>query len=226
MPAQLNNDNGFVDSLKSHWKADARVLLISAEPGNPERNDMIMDMLRESFLMSGLPIGGFWVCDERNEEIVRSLSSYDVVILSGGHVPTQNAFFHKLRLQERMKTFDGIVIGISAGTMNSAEIVYAQPELEGESTDKEYQRFLPGMGITTAMILPHYQAVREAVLDGKRLIEDITLPDSFGKTFYALVDGSYVLILDGKQILYGEGYLLADGTIRQICKKGEHICIG
>ena len=32
--------------------------------------------------------------------------------------------------------------------MNCAETVYAQPELEGESMDPEYQRFLPGFGIT------------------------------------------------------------------------------
>lgn len=42
--------------------------------------------------------------------------------------------------------------------------VYAQPELEGE------------------------------VLDGKRLFEDITYSDSYGREFYALEDGSYFLI--------------------------------
>jgi len=50
------------------------------------------------------------------------LYDYDVVILAGGHAPTQNAFFHKIKLKELLKIFDGIVIGISAGTMNCADV--------------------------------------------------------------------------------------------------------
>lgn len=77
--------------------------------------------------MSGLSIGQMHICDKRNEDIVNQISEYDVMILAGGHVPTQNAFFQKIQLKERIKDFDGIMIGISAGTMNSAEIIYGQP---------------------------------------------------------------------------------------------------
>lgn len=164
-------------------------------------------------------------CDYRNEKIVQELSKYDVVILSGGHVPTQNSFFEKICLKEELKNFHGILIGISAGTMNSAKVVYAQPELEGESIDAEYQRFLSGLGITNLMILPHYQDLKEDILDGKHVIEDITYPDSYGKEFYAINDGSYILIQDGVQTLYGEGYLIKDGMTQQICENGMSIAI-
>ena len=70
------------------------------------------------------------------------LCAYDVIFLGGGHVPTQNAFFHRIGLREKIRNFDGIVIGISAGSMNSADVVYAQPELPGEAADESYQRFL------------------------------------------------------------------------------------
>lgn len=40
------------------------------------------------------------------------------------------------------------------------------------------------------MILPHYQDIKDDILDGKRLFEDITYPDSYDKEFYALTDGS------------------------------------
>ncbi len=59
-----------------------------------------------------------------------------------------------------------VVLGISAGTMNSADIVYAQPELEGESIDSAYQRFLRGLDLTKCMIIPHYQDIKDQILDG------------------------------------------------------------
>lgn len=100
--------------------------------------------------------------------------------------------------------------------MNCAEVVYAQPELEGEAIDPNYTRFLPGLGLTKAMLLPHYQIIKDEVLDGLRIMEDITYPDSCGKQFYALVDGSYLLIDNGMEKVCGEAYRIADATPSQI----------
>ena len=36
-----------------------------------------------------------------------------------------------------------------------------------------------------------------------------------------LVDGSYVLIDDGKQLLYGEAYTIQDGVMEQIAEVGD-----
>lgn len=225
IPAQLCADNGLLESLQKNWKSKSNVLIISADPDAIEKNDGKRHIFAQSFPMSGLSIDQILICDKRNEDIVSQISEYDAIILSGGHVPTQNAFFQKIRLKEHLKNFDGILIGISAGTMNSAEIVYAQPELEGESTDKQYQRFLLGLGITKLMILPHYQNLKNDILDGKRLFEDITYSDSYGREFYALTDGSYVMIENGKTVLCGEAYLIKDGTIKQICQTGHSIYI-
>lgn len=225
LPTSLNNDNEFVNHLKSHWKENARGLIVSASPELTEINDSIKNIFEQSFPMSGLSIAAFDICDVRNEEIIQKISEYDVVILAGGHVPTQNKFFCDINLREMLKQFDGILIGISAGTMNSAEVVYAQPELEGESTDPKYQRFLRGLGITNLMILPHYQDVKSDWMDGKRIMEDITYPDSYGRTFFALVDGSFIFIENGIQTLFGEGYMIKDGTLLQICGINEHICL-
>lgn len=225
IPTQLIADNGFLESLQQHWKDNSDVLIISSDPDSSETNDSIRDVFAEAFPMSGLSIRRMQICDKRNEEIVAQIADYDVLILAGGHVPTQNAFFQKIRLKERIKDFDGILIGISAGTMNCAETVYAQPELEGESIDKEYRRFLSGLGITRLMILPHFQYIRNNILDGKRIMEDITLPDSYGREFYGLTDGSYVMIENETMTLHGEAYLIGDGELTQICEKDRCITI-
>lgn len=225
IPTPLMEDNGFLENLQQHWKINSNILIMSAAPDDIEVNDSRRNIFAETFPMSGLSINRIIMCDKRNEDIVSAISDYDVVILAGGHVPTQNRFFSKIKLKNHIKDFDGILIGISAGTMNCAEIVYAQPELEGESINKEYQRFLPGLGITKLMILPHYQEIKYETLDGKRLFEDITYPDSYGREFYALTDGSYFLIENGTTTLCGEAYLIKDGNIRQLCEKGKSICI-
>lgn len=225
IPTQLSTENGLLDSLQKHWKDNSKVLIISADAEDIEVNDSIMNIFAAAFPMSGLSISQMHICDSRNENLVDKISGYDVLILAGGHVPTQNKFFKRIRLIDRMNDFDGILIGISAGTMNSAEIVYAQPELEGESIDKEYERFLSGLGITKLMILPHYQDIKDDILDGQRLFEDITYSDSYGREFYALEDGSYFLIENKTTTLFGAAYLIKDGNIKQICEKGKSICI-
>ena len=223
IPTQLSTENSLLKNLQKRWRDNAKVLIISSDADNIEKNDSIKDVLAAAFPMSGLSVRQMDICDSRNEALVEEIPGCDVLILAGGHVPTQNRFFQRLRLKEHMDRFDGIVIGISAGTMNSAEIVYAQPELEGESVDKEYERFLPGLGITKLMILPHYQKIKDDILDGKRLFEDITYQDSCGREFYALEDGSYFIAEDGATTLFGTAYLIKDGAIRQICEQDKNI---
>ena len=225
IPTQLSTENGLLDSFQKHWKNNAKVLIISSDPEDIEKNNSIRNIFAVSFPMSGLSISQMDICDNRSTKLVDKLSDYDVVILAGGHVPTQNKFFERIRLKERIHDFGGILIGISAGTMNSAEIVYAQPELEGESIDEDYERFLSGLGITKLMILPHYQDIKDDTLDGQRLFEDITYPDSYGREFYALEDGSYFLIENKTIALFGTAYRIKDGNIKQICEKDKSICI-
>ena len=112
-----------------------------------------------------------------------------------------------------LQDYEGVVLGISAGSMNCAAIVYAQPEEEGESIDPDYQRFLPGLGLTNVQILPHYQKVKDDIIDGQRLYEDVTFADSMGHTFYALPDGSYFYIHDGETLLCGKAYRLRNAIM-------------
>ncbi|MCG0773760.1 transposase [Lactiplantibacillus plantarum] len=71
------------------------------------------------------------------------------------------------------------------------------------------------LGITKSQILPHYNLIKNEYLDGKRLFEEITYPDSFGRSFITLNDGCY-LYGDGQyEIVYGESFIISDGTIKK-----------
>lgn len=225
VPSVLIQHNSLLDSLKSIWPQKANVLIICADPSDYNKNDSVCDCLKESFPMSGLSISCIDKCDDRNPNAVDNLGCIDVLVLAGGHVPTQNKFMKQLRLRERLRDYNGIIVAWSAGSMNCADIVYAGPELEGEAIDPLYKRWIPGLGLTDINIFPHFQSLKDDYLDGLRLIEDITFADSFGHGIIALNDGSYIMIADGKSTLYGEAYLIKNGKQRQICKNGESIAL-
>ncbi len=225
IPDVLIQQNGLLDKLKSIWPQDARVLIVCANPDNHEKNDGVYACLKEALPMSGLSVSYLAQCDDRNPDIIENLPDMDVIILAGGHVPTQNKFMKQLRLKERMSEFKGILVAWSAGSMNCAEVVYAGPELEGEALDPLYERWITGLGITNINIYPHFQKLRDEYLDGMRLIEDITFEDSVGHEIIALNDGSYIMIENGQTTLYGEAYRIKDRQLTQLCKDGECIVL-
>lgn len=218
--------NGLPGLLKERWRQGARVLIISAFPADIPANIEMRRGMEAAMREEGLSLSAVHIWDDRTGLYTeQKLHSYDVVFLGGGHVPTENAFFHRIGLVSMISSFDGIIIGISAGSMNAASLVYAQPELPGESLDPAYRRFIPGLGLTDLQILPHYQMVRKMELDGRRIIGDITMEDSFGHSFLALPDGSFVLGEDGRETVYGEAFRISDGEITRICRDGESLTL-
>lgn len=224
LPCIFFERNGFVERLRRRVKPDARLAVIAASPEDFPLNDEMARTFAGCFEYHGMKLSGVRICDARTEdqaeEIVRNS---DIVLLGGGHVPTENRFFEKIGLRELLKGYDGVVMGVSAGSMNCAGTVYAQPEMPGESIDPEFERFIPGLGLTDVMILPHYQKVWDMMLDGKRLYDDITLADSMGHEFIAMPDGSYVLVEGRRVRLFGEGYRMQDGWFEKICDEEESI---
>lgn len=218
----LDPRNGFLEKLKSYWKENARCLMITGFPADIAGSEEMTGFFRGAVLKSGLTVSAFDLWDDRTEDTSgQTLRSYDVIFLGGGHVPTQNAFFHRLALREKLQGFTGILVGISAGSMNCADQVYAQPELPGEAVDPSYQRFITGLGLTDVNILPHYQMVKDSVKDGLHLFRDITMKDSEGKVFLAIPDGSYVEIAEGCSTVYGEAWRVCKDHMEKICQDGE-----
>ena len=225
IPTKLMENNGLLDTIRSSWKENSNVLIISGSPGLYDKNDSVVSCMQESFSLRGLSFMDFLMCDDRNREIINRFSEMDVLILAGGHVPSQNAFLKELKLEERLSNWDGLLIAWSAGSMNCAEIVYAGPELPGEAIDPEYRRWISGLGITKINIFPHFEALKDEMLDGMRLIEDITYSDSMGHEIIALNNGSYIVTDNDTETLYGDAYSIKDGVQKQICKDGEWILL-
>ena len=220
--AILAEANGFIDRIRGALPRNPRVVFVCS---NPEDHSGICEfaaITTAAFAEVGIHFSGYQVLDGSNASHAYGMITHsDFVVLAGGHVPTQNAFFRKIRLRHILQKYKGVVMGISAGSMNMADEVYIQPEDPGESIDPDYRRFGSGLGLTTVNICPHYQKVKDRILDGKRLFEDITYGDSMGKTFYALPDNTYFYQDDQGLLLCGKAWRIRNGILELLTWDGE-----
>ena len=224
LPCMFFSRNDFVANLRSCVKPGGRFLAIAAWKEDHARNDEMALTFAGCFAYHGMVFSRVDVLDSRTQENAAELvAGSDVILLAGGHVPTQNAFFREIGLKRLLAGYPGVVMGVSAGSMNAADTVYAQPEEAGEATDPAYQRFFPGLGLTQKNILPHYNMVRDNVLDGMRLFEEITFGDSFGQTFIVLEDGSYIREGGGEARVSGRSWTIRDGVMAPLCGEEESI---
>lgn len=218
---QLNSLNGFVDKIHEYVD-DINCLYIPSDPYRKFLTNTISSHHKRAFKKSGFTVKSWDVFSLFQKNILKKLiSNANIIILAGGHVPTQNKFFHDIKLKQYIKDYKGLVIGISAGSMNSATEVYAQPEKLGEVESEHYNRFLEGLAITDITVLPHYKDIKYERLDNQRIMEDVTLPDSYGRKFYAIEDGAYIVPNENK--IYGNCYVIKDGKIKKVCNTGQSV---
>ena len=219
--AILAPENEFIDRIRAVLPRNPRVLFVCSDPRDHEGTCQFAAITTAAFAEAGIAFSSYQVLDGTTAHRAYAMVSHsDFIVLSGGHVPTQNAFFRKIRLRHLLHKFQGTVMGISAGSMNMADTVYVQPEEPGESAP-EFQRFAPGLGLTGVNILPHYQKVKDNYLDGKRLYEDVTFADSMGHEFFVLPDNSYFYQDDDGLLLCGEAFRLKDGILELLTLTGE-----
>ena len=222
----LTPENDFLRQLQDDLPTHPKCLYIASSPDEFERNAHYSRDMVDAFAEAGMTFRELRILQRNTMDRAEQWIGWsDLIILAGGHVPTQNAFFREMKLSELLRGYKGVIMGISAGTMNCAAMVYAQPEMPGESVDPDYKRFIPGLGLTYLNILPHYQQVKDDILDGKRLYEDITFADSFGHSFLVLTDGSYVKVNNSSSVLHGEAYLLEEGNMWQICSNDQKLIL-
>ncbi len=224
----FTDDNGFLSEVKAALAEAAgegvlpRVLLVSAAPDDVAFTESVLKGMSLCIHRSGIRTEEIVMLDRRNAAEAASLvKRAHWIVLCGGHVPTQNKFIHEIGLRDLLRDFDGVIMGCSAGSMNCADRVYSHPEMPGEAVDPQYRRWLTGLGLTDINLVPHYYQVRDVVLDGKRLFEDVIFPDSWQHKFYTFPDGGYIKVKDGRRILYGDAWEISEGRMHQVCQENK-----
>lgn len=223
IPCVIDNENGFLDTLKKHLTKRKCMVIISGNPKKLHSKDP-NEITRQYFSLSDLAFDEYiYVNDVNKHNIKEYIAKADCINLFGGHLPTGNAFINELNLRELIRNFNGVLIGGSGGAMNMADVVYCKPEAEGEFADKSFNRYLKGLGLTNINIIPHYYLIKDKTLDGGRIIEDVIAPDTFKTPMIVLPDGSYIVQQGNNQTLFGEAFLFKNGKLTKICNNNENI---
>lgn len=219
-PRIIDNENGFLDSLKKHLTKRDCMVIISGRP-KKERGDDPNKITREGFAMSGIAFKEYIYVDDTNKHNIKEyVKKADCINLFGGHLPTANAFINELNLKELIQNFNGVVMGASGGAMNMAGQVYCIPEVEGEHKDKNFNRFLYGLGLTDIKIIPHYQIFKQKVFsDGTNMLTDILLEDSKKTKLVCLPDRSYLVVKNNTVQIFGKAYILENGQEKELIVK-------
>ena len=226
-PATLTEANGFLRRIRSKLPPSPKTLFVASSPSREDhaRTDFYSGDMAGAFERAGIAMPGWQILDDLTADRARELVAWsDFIILMGGHVPTQNEFFARIGLKRLLQGYPGVVMGISAGTMNAAETVYAQPEADGESAPA-FRRFYPGLGLTHINICPHYQEVIEKnmTVDGHPIYPDLTAADSMGHTFHIFPDGTYLYRDEREHAIYGECWKMKNGIQTKLSENSERI---
>ena len=217
----LSEENGFVLNLKDDLDRTCqdtgkrKALVIASDPEAYDANDKHMEMYTRAFEEADIKLKGMELLDGRTTKLAKKLDDYCLLFIIGGYAPLQNRFFESIRLADEIINYDGIVMTMSAGSMNCAKTVYMIPEEPKDFSLSSQERFAPGLGLTSYNIIPHLQYIKTLEIDGKNLVDDIIREDSIGHDFIGLCDGSYFRIEDDDMncMLYGEAYGISDGEI-------------
>ena len=214
----LDNENQILDNIKRCLSRTKRIVNISNNPQNFENNDMYAKLTFESFEKTGFNFSEKIVLDDRNKKNAESiLKNADIIILSGGKISCQNEFFNEIKLKKILRDYKGVVIGVSAGTMNLCKKVFNFPE---ELIELDEQRWFEGLGFYDESIIPHFDGDTKSYqtkCEEIDIVNDFILPASRECDFVGLKNGAYILIEDdGKITLYGDIYKISDGQVRII----------
>ena len=184
------------------------LLFICSDPDDYKKSELFAKIIEKSLSLSGIKFDYSDLLDSRNWLFTKSLvKNSDLVILLGGDPILQMEFFNNIELKDKLKGFNGCIMGISAGSINLAKNAYCSKD--EDVTESLYYK---GLGLVDINIEPHFD-----INDIER-INNILLPDSNKTSFIALPNESFVVINDKDFKLCGEAYYFKENSYKKIAK--------
>ncbi len=136
------------------------------------------------------------------KEAQDTVANADVVWLAGGDTPTQFYYFEKYGLKDVLRNHQGVVIGMSAGSINMAKSAICTL-----SCGHREQLIYEGLGLVDVSVEPHFDVNSD-------LYELLKLSEK--RVIHGLCDDAVIVCRDEKTEFYGEIYRLDHGKIERI----------
>ncbi|MBO7326662.1 MAG: Type 1 glutamine amidotransferase-like domain-containing protein [Clostridia bacterium] len=221
-----DNSNNFIDRLKEAVPTIKNLAYVASDPDGFEKTHLHASLMVESLNLDGFGVESLAIIDHAFEgDIERTILEADVVFLAGGNVPTQNKYFKEINLKSIIEKYDGVVIGMSAGSMNSSKKVYAQPEEDEEFDDKDFQRIIDGLGLVDFAVMPHMNTADYVDELGHPTVWEMCIEDSYFIPHYGICDYGFIEVKDGNATAYGKTYFIKNGESISLCENGEYITL-
>lgn len=135
-------------------------------------------------------------------EAQNAVKEADVLWLSGGDTPTEFEYWKKYGLDTVIKQHNGVVIGLSAGSINMAETAICTM-----SCGHDKLSIYKGLGFVDFSVEPHFQ---------KSQITEELLELSKEHLIYGLCDDSFIVCSTQVSIFYGEIYKIFHGAMELV----------
>ena len=115
----FNNQNGFVDRICECLPEFPRCLYICSSPDRHDLNCQFGADVFMAFANAGVHFTSYQVLDDLNADMAQELVyNADLIVLAGGHLPTQNDFFQRIGLRELLaRRYDVVMDGRDIGTV-------------------------------------------------------------------------------------------------------------
>ena len=215
---ELDNSNGIVNQIKNSLNGNNAILFIASSPDDKEKIELYSKLLFEGLKLSGVSFKEYLVLDSSTVDKTKEyIDKANMIFLSGGDTYIQNEFFKRIHLREKLRNFNGLIIGQSAGAINMANDVFNSPE----EMEKSEPVFFQGLGLTNINIEPHFVLDDSNFDESEKYQRNAVLSESNNRKIYGQCNGSHILIdNDGNVTIYGKTYLISNGQISLACENG------
>ena len=180
------------------------LVFISAWPEKFKQNDEDSAGMHNMFVSKNMSFEKFSVIDERTDEKIaqKEIENASCLFLMGGNATAQMDMIRRKGIFESIKVFQGVILGVSAGSMNM-----------GNPVVDIYESMVPyeGLGFCDITVKAHYP------LNDKNL-KNATEKISMQMPVTLMKDESAIFIVGDEVKLIGEMFLMYKGVMRTISK--------
>ena len=205
--SDFSEENGFslvADDFKKDIKNYNQIVFIASCPTASEVTDKYVEKYLEWFERIGIHFNSKVVLDNRinSEKMIDAINNASLIYLMGGTTPLQMKFLLDNQLVNAIRNVDCLIMGLSAGAINMAEI-----SILTMTCGHDKQEIYKGVGIVDKSVEPHF------TLDN---YTDELKKLSYDYSIYAMYDESAIIIRDNQCVYYGDIYFLKDGNVKKL----------
>lgn len=198
----LNKTKGFTNKQKelliNDIKIPSNITFIASSFNNPKINDIKHLELVKMFEKINIKFNNIYLIDNRINKIYAKelINKSNIIFLMGGDPKKEMDSIIEYDLINTIKNFKGIIIGVSAGSMNQTNNVIYKDEIDNKILVK-----YKGLGFFNTNIYPHVD------INNKEYLQEIFEVSKYEKIL-CLPDNSFIRIENNNVNIYEEYYYL------------------